>query len=73
VPLYLSLSLELGANTLKGLFNTQILVNRVQGIFHGNSETYLKMETSQSQDWLGNAMKKQTAPVNHTRTAIAME
>jgi len=31
------------------------------------------METSQSQDWLGNAMKKQTAPENHTTTAIAME
>jgi len=47
-------------------------VNRVKENFHVKSETYLKMETSQSQDWVGNAMKKQTAAVNHTATAIAM-
>jgi hypothetical protein len=35
-------------------------------------ETCLKMEISQSQDWVGNAMKKQTAALNHTIATIAM-
>jgi hypothetical protein len=30
------------------------------------------MEISQSQDWVGNAMKKQTAALNHTIVTIAM-
>jgi len=35
-------------------------------------ETCLKMEISQSHDWVGNAMKKQTAALNHTTATIAI-
>lgn len=35
--------------------------------------TYLKMEMSQSQEWFGKAMKKQTAAVNHTAETIPSE
>ena len=31
------------------------------------------MEINQSHDWLGNAMKKQTAAVNHTADTIPIE
>lgn len=33
---------------------------------------YLKMEISQSQEWFGNAMKKQTPAVNHTAATITI-
>lgn len=47
------------------------MYNRIKKL-SDKKETYLKMEISQSQDWLGNAMKKQTAALNHTQANIAI-
>lgn len=35
--------------------------------------SYLKQETSQSQEWLGKAMKTQTAAANHATETIAIQ
>lgn len=35
--------------------------------------SYLKQETSQSQEWLGKAMKTQTAADNHATETIAIQ
>lgn len=38
-----------------------------------STATYLKMEMSQSQEWLGRAIKRQTAAPNQTAETIAVE
>lgn len=43
---------------------------KVQGT---KRETYLKMFISQSQEWVGRAMKKQNAADNHTADTIARD
>lgn len=47
-----------------GWFKIYLIILRVK--------TCLKMEISQSQDWVGNAMKKQTAALNHAAATNAM-
>jgi hypothetical protein len=45
---------------------------QIQGTKRLKRTSYLKMEISWSQEWLGKAMKKQTAANSHTAETIAM-